>query len=577
MYLPDQTGCVPSHYTHTLDHMKKNYTLLLLLAIALLGVVSQTQAQTPLTEPSITLLFDKANENNALIMGVTAPTDGCWVDLNVDGVCQDNEKIPIGKQVIDLPKSLKKAVIYGPITYLNLNKTAVTYINLSKITTIKELWCYQTGISRIDVSKQLDLEKFYCSATSIASLNLSKNSKLRELGAFFCRLTAIDLSNCPELEEIYISLNKITKLDLTHNPKLKKLYCEKMELTSLDLSKCPELTEIQCSENRKLKTVDLSMLPNLEVFKADLIGLESLDVSHNPNLKQLHLGGNNLTTLDLSKNPLLEELNLNNNKKLSSIDFLSGLPELKMFTIKGISGLNDPDFSKNTNLEYINLARCGFKKVDLSHNPKIRRFYCEMNELTELDLTKTPLLRDLIAFENKLTKLDFSACKELQYADISINAIDEHAMQVVVESIPKFKLLDANFPAAGRFIAIDTAEVDEKNDITDVQVQIATGKKWELMSGNAGDPQPYTGRKTTAVAQPTIAETAIYYNAADQRLYARLAEDTPATLLRVYAASGEELLSELYDQEDGSIYVGYLPQGVYIVQLGDATYKFVKR
>ena len=248
-----------------------------------------------------------------------------------------------------------------------------------------------------------------------------------------------------------------------------------------------------------------------------------------------------------------------------------------MFTIKGISGLKDPDFSKNTNLEYINLARCGFKKVDLSHNPKIRRFYCEMNELTELDLTKTPLLRDLIAFENKLTKLDFSACKELQYADISINAIDEHAMQVVVESIPKFKLLDANFPAAGRFIAIDTAEVDEKNDITDLQVQIATGKKWELMSGNAGDPQPYTGRKTTAVAQPTTAETAIYYNAADQRLYARLAEDTPATLLRVYAASGEELLSELYDQEDGSIYVGYLPQGVYIVQLGDATYKFVKR
>lgn len=557
--------------------MKKNYTLLLLLAIALLGVVSQTQAQTPLTEPSITLLFDKANENNALIMGVTAPTDGCWVDLNGDGVCQDSEKIATGKRVIDLPKDLKKTVIYGPITYLNLNKTAVTYINLSKITTLKELWCYQTGISRIDVSKQLDLEKFYCSATSIASLNLSKNSKLRELGAFFCRLTAIDLSNCPELEEIYISLNEITKLDLTHNPKLKKLYCEKMKLTSLDLSKCPELTEIQCSENRKLKTVDLSMLPKLEVFKADIIGLESLDVSHNPNLKQLHLGGNNLTTLDLSKNPLLEELNLNNNKKLSSIDFLSGLPELKMFTIKGISGLNDPDFSKNTNLEYINLARCGFKKVDLSHNPKIRRFYCEMNELTELDLTKTPLLRDFIALENHFTKLDFSACKELQYADISVNEIAEPAMQVVVESIPKFKLLDANFPAAGRFIAIDTAEVDEKNDITDVQVQIATGKKWELMSGNAGDPQPYTGRKTTAVAQPTTEETAIYYNAADQRLYARLDEDTPATLLRVYAASGEELLSEVYDQEDSSIYVGYLPQGVYIVQLGDATYKFVKR
>ena len=390
-------------------------------------------------------------------------------------------------------------------------------------------------------------------------------------------LKAIDLSNLPELEVVVLSGNKISSVDLTHNPKLKGFHGEKMALTSLDLSKCPELTLIQCSQNYDLKTVDLSMLPNLEVFKADLIGLKSIDVSHNPKLKQLHLGGNKLTTLDLSKNPLLEELNLNNNKKLSSLDFLSTLPELKMLTIKKTNLTVDPDFSKNTKLEYINMASCGFKKVDLSHNPMIKKLYCERNELTELDLTKTPLLRDFIAFENKLTKLDFSACKELQYTDISVNEIAEPAMQVIVESIPKFELLDANFLAAGRFIAIDIAEGEEKNGITDRQVKVATDKGWVLMNGNAGDPQPYPGRSTVSVTQLSTAETAIYYNAADQRLYARLAEDTPATLLRVYAASGEELLSEVYDQEEGSIYVGYLPQGVYIVQLGDTTYKFVKR
>ena len=559
--------------------MKRQYTLLLLLAMTLLGVATQTKAQAPLMAPSVDLTFITDNENAALLIGVVAPVDGCWIDLNGDGQCQDNEKILKGKEkrAIDLPKDLTHTTIYGPITYLNLNRTALTAIDLSKINTLEELWCYQTGIMELDVTGQPNLNKLFCHSNMIKQLDLSQNPKLRELGVQNSMLKSIDLSKLPELEVVVLSGNKISSLDLTHNPKLKILHAEKMELTSLDLSKCPELTFIQCSQNYDLKTVDLSMLPNLEVFKADLIGLESLDVSHNPNLKQLHLGGNNLTTLDLSKNPLLEELNLNNNKKLSSIDFLSGLPELKMFTIKGISGLNDPDFSKNTNLEYINLARCGFKKVDLSHNPKIRRFYCEMNELTELDLTKTPLLRDLIAFENKLTKLDFSACKELQYADISVNEIAEPAMQVVVESIPKFELLDANFLAAGRFIAIDIAEGEEKNDITDKQVKVATDKKWVLMNGNAGDPQPYAGRKTTAVAQPTTEETAIYYNAADQRLYARLAEDTPATLLRVYAVTGEELLSELYDQEDGSIYVGYLPQGVYIVQLGDATYKFVKR
>ena len=559
--------------------MKKNYTLLLLLFMTLLGVATQTKAQAPLMEPSINLTFITDDENASLLIGVIAPVDGCWIDLNGDGQCQDNEKIQKGKEkrAIDLPKDLTKTTIYGPITYLNLNKTALTAIDLSKINTLEELWCYQTGIMELDVTGQTDLEKLFCHSNMIKELDLSKNTKLKELGVQNCMLKAIDLSNLPELEVVVLSGNKISSVDLTHNPKLKVFHGEKMALTSLDLSKCPELTLIQCSQNYDLKTVDLSMLPNLEVFKADLIGLKSIDVSHNPKLKQLHLGGNKLTTLNLSKNPLLEELNLNNNKKISSIDFLSGLPELKMFTIKGISGLNDPDFSKNTKLEYINMASCGFKKVDLSHNPMISKLFCERNELTELDLTKAPKLRDLIAFENKLTKLDFSACKELQYADISVNAIDEHAMQVIVESIPKFKLLDQTFLAAGRFIAIDIAETEEKNDITDRQVKVATDKGWVLMNGNAGDPQPYPGRSTVSVTQLSTAETAIYYNAADQRLYARLAEDTPATLLRVYAASGEELLSEVYDQEDGSIYVGYLPQGVYIVQLGDTTYKFVKR
>ena len=546
--------------------------------MTLLGVATQTKAQAPLMEPSIDLTFITDDENAALLIGVVAPVDGCWIDLNGDGKCQDNEKIQKGtaKRAIDLPKDLTNTTIYGPITYLNLNRTALTSIDLSKINTLEELWCYQTGIMELDVTGQPNLKKLFCHSNMIKELDLSKNPKLRELGVQNCMLKSIDLSKLPELEEAVLSGNKISSIDLTHNPKLKLFLGEKMNLTSLDLSKCPEITFIQCSENYDLKTVDLSMLPELEVFKADLIGMESLDVSHNPKLKQLHLGGNKLTALDLSKNPLLEELNLNNNQ-LTSLDFLSDVPKLNMLTIKRNKFTADPDFSKNTKLEYINMANCGFKKLDLSHNPMIKKLYCERNELTELDLTKTAKLQDFIAFENKLTKLDFSACKQLQYADISVNAIDEFAMQVIVESIPQFKLLDPTFLAAGRFIAIDIAEGDEKNDITDKQVKVATGKGWELMNGNVGDPQPYPGRSTVSVTELTTAETALYYNAADQRLYVRLAETMPATLLKLYAASGEELLSEVYDQDDSSIYVGDLPQGAYIVQVGDTTYKFVKR
>lgn len=556
--------------------MKKTYTLLLLLTIALLGIVTQTKAQTPLMEPSIDLTFITDDENASLLIGVIAPTDGCWIDLNGDGQCQDNEKIEKGtdKKAINLPKDLTKTTIYGPITYLNLNKTALTSIDLSKINTLKELWCYQTRIIKLDVTAQTDLEKLFCYSNRIKELDLSNNLKLRHLGVQNCLLKSIDLSKCPELESVLLKGNNIGTLDLTHNAKLKELDCERTGITSLDLSKCTELTFIQCSMN-SLETLNVSNLSDLDVLKADITDLQSLDVSNNPKLKKLHLGGNKLTTIDLSHNPLLEELNLNMNK-LTALDFLPNLPNLKMLLIKRNNFTADPDFSNNPKLEYIDIQRCGFKHVDLSNNPEIRRFYCESNELTELDLTKTPKLRDFIAFENNFTSLDFSACKELQYADISVNAIAETAMQVIVESIPKFKLLDENFLAAGRFLAIDIAEGEEKNDITDRQVKVATDKGWVLMNGNAGDPQPYLGRNTVSVTQPATAATAIYYNSADERLYVRLAKDMPATLLKVYTASGEELLSEVYDEEDSSIYIGYLPQGAYIVQVGDTTYKFVK-
>ena len=66
--------------------MKKQYTLLLLLAMTLLGVATQAKAQTPLTKPSINLTFEPGNENASLVFFVVAPTDGCWIDLNGDGL-----------------------------------------------------------------------------------------------------------------------------------------------------------------------------------------------------------------------------------------------------------------------------------------------------------------------------------------------------------------------------------------------------------------------------------------------------------------------------------------------------------
>lgn len=544
-----------------------------ILFLTLSTLSPSLHAQAPITGKRIGLTFipsDKAS----FVMGTTAPDAECWIDLNNDGVCQPEERLPQGeKQSFTLPKELQKATIYGPISYLNLNKTALSELDLSHTDALRSLWCYNTLLTKIDVTGQPDLEELFCYFTAIQELDLSHNPKLAFLGVQNCLLTAIDLTTLPLLTEVYLDGNPLGSINIKKNPKLKKLACMKTGLSQLDLSACPQLTFVECSMN-KLTSLDLSRQSELDTLKADVNELTDLDVTHCPKLKKLHLGGNKLTTLDLQKNPLLEDLNLNNNK-MESLDFLKSVPKLKKLAIKRNAFKGAPDFSVVPKLEYINMARCRFGQLDLSHNPLIQRLYCEQNDLKKLDLKQIPLLYDLIAFENELSDLDFSSCTKLQYADISLNSLTNEHMQHVVETLPLFKVWVNDFPAAGRFLAIDLADEAEKNDITDVQAAIAKAKEWEVYDAHAGDPRPYDGR-TAVKSVVNTDKTHIRYNPGNARLYFPNAETPDLRCVQIYSTNGEEVLREVLDADETSLYVGMLTDGTYVVTYGNRTDTFLK-
>jgi len=138
------------------------------------------------------------------------------------------------------------------ITYMSCPRSRVTFLDVSKYTSLLALLCYENELTSLDLSKNTQLELLTCSDNGLTSLDLSKNTKLEDL-------------NCGE--------NELTDLDLSKNTKLITLSCERNELTSLDVSKCSALAFLDCSHNH----------------------LKSLDMSKNSSLDNLYCSGNQLT------------------------------------------------------------------------------------------------------------------------------------------------------------------------------------------------------------------------------------------------------------------------------------------
>jgi len=134
----------------------------------------------------------------------------------------------------------------------------------------------------------------------------------------------LSLSNLPKIDTLVIQGKNIT---INNLPNLSFLNCSARSGTSVSnyffpgsveslvLNGVPKLTEIY-ADNHKLKSLDLSKLPNLVTLS--LWGrnedwtstLENLDVSKNVNLETLNLSENNISTLDVSKNINLQSLGL---------------------------------------------------------------------------------------------------------------------------------------------------------------------------------------------------------------------------------------------------------------------------
>jgi hypothetical protein len=172
---------------------------------------------------------------------------------------------------------------------------------------------------------------------------------LEYLSLYSGKIKSIDLSKVPNLKSIDIGNNELTTLDLSKSFKLESLYCNDNQLTLLDLFNLTDLTEIRCYNN---------ILENLDLSK--LNKLQSLVCNDNPNL--------NLT---------LPEYKLN----LKNIDY---------------SQINNSDIDLT---EYINLTGifCGYNNISTLKIPttKIQNLNISGNNITSYDFTTFEALTSL--------------------------------------------------------------------------------------------------------------------------------------------------------------------------------------
>ncbi|MDO4228601.1 MAG: hypothetical protein Q4C98_02195 [Capnocytophaga sp.] len=209
-----------------------------------------------------------------------------WIDLNNNGVKDDNENIPEPFEYLhdpnidpdrlsDAGNAYKFTVhsqtitIYGDVKHLNFwNHSRETWgrgkNNLPLISLeikgehphLEILQCGESGLSELSTVNMPNLRVLDCRDNNLKKLEVNKSSKIYLLYCSNNNLSSLNVSNLTELKYLECDNNMLTSLDVRNCKSLYRLYCNNNQLTSLLVSPdasnapCHYLSSIRCYENK---------------------------------------------------------------------------------------------------------------------------------------------------------------------------------------------------------------------------------------------------------------------------------------------------------------------------------------
>lgn len=361
----------------------------------------------------------------------------------------------------------------------NLTSLDISYSSIANLTGIedftdlKSLNCSVNPITKLDLSKNINLESLSCGSNSgstngggsgnLTSLDLSKNVNLKSLNCASNKITTLNILACTKLEYLNFGYNFIKNIDLPNS--LTSITFEANPIESIDLSGNKGLTIVD-GDYATLKALDLSQNIKLKILYASRTKVNTLDISKNTALTYIVCAENSeLLNLNLKngqntnflifegqnsfkKNPKLtciqvDDASFSNNNWANLKDATSSysascsfiepytlIPDV-IFEKKLISlGIDkDGENGKINNVSANKITSLDLSNSNISDLKGIEAFIsllsldCNFNSLSTIDVSNNKLLTKLALHSNNLTNLDLKSNTELFNLTFSSNQI----------------------------------------------------------------------------------------------------------------------------------------------------------
>ena len=214
--------------------------------------------------------------------------------------------------------------------------------------------------------------------------------------------------------------------------------------------------------------------------------------------------------------------------------------------------------------------------MDVSNNAGLEVLYCSYNCLSSLDVSGLEVLRTLNCYSNNLSTIKVSGCDSLFYIDCSGNNLSACGLDSLFHQLPRREADDK-----GDLMIRDGSDYDQPGAFS-CRDTIATNRNWEVWDGatpiiNSNYECPYFTLGIKELMVNNI-NARVYPNPVSNNLNIECEENI--NKLELYDAFGRIVISQESVQNNSSIDVSSLANGIYILKLrtaeGVGEYKVVK-
>lgn len=232
---------------------------------------------------------------------------------------------------------------------------------------------------------------------------------------------SLDVSMLTNLQVLSLNCSEIESLELGNPTKLQSLNIGGSKLTGFDLSCLPDCLAILNVDKLDYESLDLSRLTNLSELNCSQNGLTNLNVAGLSHLKKIIFTTNNLKELSLAGCSELEFVAGSYNLELTEID-MTGCNSIKNFMFMYTAIESFDAASFASTIEEINLGWTKVKSINLANCSNLTYLALDNCGMTNvIDFSSCPKLDVLRVDGNEIPEIDLSACQDIAEIQCSGN------------------------------------------------------------------------------------------------------------------------------------------------------------